>query len=294
MEFHQVKYFLAVCNHMNFTRAAESCSVSQPALTVAIQKLEANLGGALFLREGRKLSLTCLGQAMQIHLSRIEETRHAAYGAAAEIVLGEMKHIELGIMCTIGPLSIGPALSAWQSQVADVELILHDVWGQRAQDLLLSGMLDCALIARQDPLPDRFDTVPLMSEAFELVYGQGHSLSGDGPLEIADLNGQAYLDRLRCEFRKTVFEITEQNGLNLNVVMRSEREDWIQNLIATGMGISLLPRNSIIVEGLSSRPVNGLPSHRTIEVVTVRGRPMTDVVRRFVDFMGGYDWNCIS
>ncbi len=104
MEFHQVKYFLAVCNHMNFTRAAESCSVSQPALTVAIQKLEANLGGALFLREGRKLSLTCLGQAMQIHLSRIEETRHAAYGAAAEIVLGEMEHIELGIMCTIGPI----------------------------------------------------------------------------------------------------------------------------------------------------------------------------------------------
>ena len=45
MEFHQIRYFLAACDHMNFTRAAEACSVSQPALSVAIQKLEAELGG---------------------------------------------------------------------------------------------------------------------------------------------------------------------------------------------------------------------------------------------------------
>lgn len=88
---------------MNFTRAAESCAASQPALTVAVQKLEAELGRPLFRRDGRGISLTSLGQAMRTHLARIDETRQAAHGAAAEIVQGEMEHVELGIMCTIGP-----------------------------------------------------------------------------------------------------------------------------------------------------------------------------------------------
>jgi DNA-binding transcriptional LysR family regulator len=221
MEFHQVKYFLAVCNHMNFTRAAESCAVSQPALTVAIQKLEANLGGPLFLRDGRQLSLTSLGRVMQTHLMRIEETRQAAYGAAAEVVMGEMEHIELGIMCTIGPRIIGPALGAWQEEETGVELILHDVWGKKAQELLLSGSLDCVLLARQDPLPIRFDTTPLMTETFELAHASGSSISGDEPLELNELNGVSYLDRLRCEFRESIFGIAERNNLEVNVIMRS-------------------------------------------------------------------------
>lgn len=290
MEFHQVKYFLAACDHMNFTRASESCSVSQPALTVAIQKLEADLGGALFLRDGRKLSLTSLGRVMRSHLTRIEDTRKAAYGAAAELVMGEMEHIELGVMCTIGPRSLGPALGAWQKLTPTVELVLHDVLGKTSRELLLSGALDCALIARQEPLPDRFDAIPLMTESFELAYGQGDPIAGETPLELNDLNGLAYLDRLQCEFRESVFAIAEQEKLEIDVILRSEREDWIQNLVAAGLGVTMLPRNSIVVEGLSTRPVNGLPVERTIEIVTVRGRPLRKNVQRFVDFLAEYDW----
>jgi DNA-binding transcriptional LysR family regulator len=290
MEFHQVRYFLAACNHMNFTRAAESCAVSQPALTVAIQKLEATLGGPLFLRDGRQLSLTSLGRVMRTHLGRIEDTRQAAYGAAAELVMGEMEHIELGIMCTIGPGRLGPALGAWQSIMPNVELVLHDVWGKTARELLLTGALDCALIARQDSLPDRFVSVPLMTESFELAYGNGHPLSGDGPIELHELNGVAYLDRLRCEFRETIFAIAEEQKLEIDVILRSEREDWIQNLVAAGHGVTMLPRNSIVVDGLSTRQVNGIPTERTIDIVTVRGRPLRKNVQRFVDFLAGYDW----
>ncbi len=290
MEFHQVKYFLAICDHMNFTRAAESCAVSQPALTVAIQKLEANLGGSLFLRDGRQLSLTSLGRVMKTHLTKIEETRQMAYGAAAEVIVGEMEHIELGIMCTIGPRTIGSALAAWQKYEPGVELILHDVWGEKAQELLLSGALDCVLLARQEPLPARFDTIPLMTEAFELAYASDASNEKKEPVEISDLNGFRYLDRLRCEFREAIFGIAEKNDLEMDIVMRSEREDWIQNLVASGLGVTMLPRSSIVVEGISTCTVKGLPTERTIDLVTVRGRPLRNVVKHFVNFIGEYDF----
>jgi len=290
MEFHQVRYFLAACNHMNFTRAAEACAVSQPALTVAIQKLEANLGGPLFIRDNRKLSLTSLGRVMQVHLSRIEETRQAAYGAAAELVEGEMEHIELGVMCTIGPGSLGRALIAWHEIAPNVELVLHDVWGKTAQELLLSGILDCALIARQEPLPDRFDTIPLMTEAFELAYSQDHPISGNDPLEFSDLSKLKYLDRLRCEFRDTIFAQAKKQELDIDVILRSEREDWIQNLVASGLGVTMLPKNSIVVEGIATRAVKGLPVERTIDIVTVRGRPLRKNIGRFIDFFAEFKW----
>jgi DNA-binding transcriptional LysR family regulator len=184
-------------------------------------------------------------------------------------------------------------LTGWQENETGVELILHDVWGKKAQELLLSGALDCVLLARQDPLPIRFDTVPLMTETFELAYATDHPISGDEPLELNDLNGLAYLDRLRCEFRETVFGIAEEKHLEVDVIMRSEREDWIQNLVAAGLGVTMLPRNSIVVDGISTRPVKGLPTKRTIEIVTVRGRPLRNVVKRFVDFIGGYDFNAL-
>ena len=290
MEFRQVRYFLAVADHMNFTRAAEACSVSQPSLTVAIQKLEDELGGKLFVRDARQISLTPLGQVMRTHLARIDETRKAAQVAAAEVVQEEMERIELGVMCTIGPRVIGPALIDWNHKHPRAELIIHDVWGEKAADLLLSGALDCALIARQSPLPDRFETTTLMQEEFQLAVAAEHPLAMQEYVRLSDLQDVPYLDRLRCEFRRTVFDVAQRANLEIDVIVRSEREDWIQRLVAEGAGATLLPRNSIVAEGIVTIPVTDLPVHRSVEIVTVKGRPLRDVVRRFVKFSRDYAW----
>ena len=74
MEMHQVRYFLALSDTLNFTRAAERCNVAQPSLTVAIKKLEAELGGPLFRRERNRSHLTDLGRLMKPHFERIRDT----------------------------------------------------------------------------------------------------------------------------------------------------------------------------------------------------------------------------
>ena len=68
---HQIRYFLAVCETLNFTRAAEACHVSQPSLTRAIKGLEDELGGPLFRRERNNTHLTGLGEMMRPHLSQV-------------------------------------------------------------------------------------------------------------------------------------------------------------------------------------------------------------------------------
>ena len=71
MEMHQVRYFLAVAQHLNFSRAAEECNVTQPSLSRAIQQLEAEFGGPLFHREHKFTHLTDLGQMIRPHLETI-------------------------------------------------------------------------------------------------------------------------------------------------------------------------------------------------------------------------------
>ena len=82
MEMHQVRYFIAAARTLSFTRAAEHCHVSQPALTAAIKKLEAALGGSLFYRERNSLRLTELGRRMEPLLTEVQERAEAARNAA--------------------------------------------------------------------------------------------------------------------------------------------------------------------------------------------------------------------
>jgi hypothetical protein len=82
MQMHQVRYFLALCQERNFTRAARRCAVSQPTLTIAIRQLETELGGSLFNRGRRISSLSGLGVAVRPHLEAIEAAANAAKRAA--------------------------------------------------------------------------------------------------------------------------------------------------------------------------------------------------------------------
>ena len=93
MEIQQVRYFLALCEEQNFTRAAKRCGVSQPSLTLAIKKLEAELGGPLFQRSRTTSRLSPLGSVVQPHLVAVEgavigaKRKAAAFLSASELPL---------------------------------------------------------------------------------------------------------------------------------------------------------------------------------------------------------------
>ncbi len=290
MEFHQIRYFLAVCDQANFTRAAQVCHVSQPALTKAIQKIEDDLGGSLFVRGGRGVELTELGRVMRTHLAKIEETRAAAHKAARSVVGAETMELNVGVMCTIGPGVLGPVLAGFQQAHPGIELVLHDVLARRGYDLLLSGGLDCALIARHKPLPEKFEAVPLFSEPVVLAMAADHRFREQAGLVIADLETTPYLDRLHCEFRDAFLEIVSERALVIDVVMRSEREDWIQSAVAAGHGVSMIPLHSVMTDGVVMRAVDDLAIVRQVEVVTVRDRSLASGVETFVAALQDTVW----
>ena len=97
MEMQQIRYFLSLSSALNFTRAAEECNVSQPALTRAIQALEAELGGPLIRREGRFSHLTELGKRMLPLMQRCYESAVTAKDVARAVTKNEVAPLSLAV-----------------------------------------------------------------------------------------------------------------------------------------------------------------------------------------------------
>ena len=103
MEMHQIRYFLALCEELNFTKAAERCNVAQPSLTRAIKLLEHEFGGVLVNRERANTHLSELGRTMRPHLAEVYDNAQLARSEAGKLKKSRRFTLRLGVMCTIAP-----------------------------------------------------------------------------------------------------------------------------------------------------------------------------------------------
>jgi len=290
MEMHQIRYFLAVCETLNFTRAAESCNVTQPALTRAIQKLEEELGGLLFRRERSLTHMTDLGRLMRPHLEQVLGQAKAAKSTARGFLRLDDAPVNLGVMCTIGPLRFTTFITEFRRAHPGVEISLKEGVPGALSEMLMEGKLDVALMAQPDPFPERFDVHPLYREPFFIAFGPGHDFAGRNGIRVADLEGQAYLSRYNCEYRDQLGQMCEDRGVPLKRAYRSEREDWIQSMVAAGMGICFLPQYSVTIPGVQTRPFIDPPVIREVSLVTIAGRRFSPAIAAFVKAVKGYKW----
>ena len=124
MEMHEIRYFLAVCETLNFTRAAERVNVTQPALTRAVQKIEEELGGLLFRRERSRTHLTDLGNLLRPQLEEVLKRSEAVKTAARGFLKLDNAPLKRGVMCTIGPLRFMSFLAQLRADHPGIELTL--------------------------------------------------------------------------------------------------------------------------------------------------------------------------
>ena len=201
MEMQQIRYFLAVADTLNFTRAAERCHVSQPALTRAIQQLEEELGGLLLRRERKLTHLTDFGRLIEPHLRQLHADADAAKSTAKRFLSLQEAEIRLGVMCTIGPVRFMGFLAHFRSANPGCEITLVEGVPTRLSELLLQGELDLAVMAQPDPFNERLEISPLYRERFCIAFPTGHRLEQQNRIQISDVAGETYLRRINCEYR---------------------------------------------------------------------------------------------
>ena len=282
MELFQVRYFVTLCETLNFTRAAEKCNVSQPSLTRAIQNLEAELGGPLFRRERQHSHLTELGQLMRPYLEEALTQAEAAKARAKNFAKLIDAPLNVGVMCTIGPNKLLGLFSEFQSRYPGIDISLKDARAQVLADMLSSGELDIAIFGLPGEIEDRFHAMPLFNERFVIAFAPGHPFEQLNVIQPENLHQQRYLSRVNCEFAEYMREIYRQRGIEPVTPYRSERDDWIQVMALAGLGFTFIPEFAVTVSGLVTRPLIDPEVIRQVNLVTVRGRPHSPSVGAFV------------
>ncbi len=289
MEMHQIRYFLAVCETLNFTRAAENCHVAQPSLTRAIRKLEEELGGALLRRERSRTHLTDLGRLMKPHFERIRSASEAATAEAQDFLDLGTAPLKLGIMSTIGPNRLVGFLDRLRQEIPTIDLEIVEDQGQTLVDGMMQGDMDLALIGLPH-FPDRLDARPLYDERYVIAFHQGHRFEGQNQVPIGDLDGENYLARAHCEFVDYFKLLRPDQKIDVNIRYSSVRDDWVQALILAQMGCAVMPEYLPLVPGIATRLLADPEVTRTISLVTVAGRRFSPAAGAFLNLIQRHDW----
>jgi DNA-binding transcriptional LysR family regulator len=248
-------------------------------LSRAIQQLEAEVGGLLLRRERNLTHITDLGQLMRPHFEQIISELTKVKHEAKRFLTLESASLRLGIMCTIGPIRFAGLLSDFTNRFPGITI--EGIPSELA-DKLTKGEIDVAIMASPDGFNERFDWLLLYRERFLIAFPKGHRYAEMDAIPMKETKGENYLRRLNCEYWDYLTELSDARGADVNLCFSSEREDWIQYLVAGGLGICYLPEFSTVAQGIETRPVVDPEVSREVCLVTMAGRRHSPAVSSFV------------
>jgi LysR family hydrogen peroxide-inducible transcriptional activator len=269
MEVHQLRYFCAVAESGNFTRAAEATRVSQPSLSQQIHKLEDELGAKLFDRLPRSVRLTQFGKAFlpkaQAILRQIGEARIEI----REMASGESGEVVLGAIPTIAPYLLPPMLSSFARLHPSVSVSVVEEITPTLLERLHEGTIDLALLA----LPvtgDELIATELTRESLFAVLPERHACARRSTILLDELREEPFLllKEGHC-FRDNALQACRQSRVNPNVVFESGQFATILAMVSAGMGVSVVPEMA----------VNKIPGCRFVLIADKRSQRRIGVVR---------------
>jgi DNA-binding transcriptional LysR family regulator len=290
MEMHQVRYFLAVCRTLNFTKAAEECNVAQPSLTRAIQKLEDEFGGLLFHRERANTHLTELGRAMLPHLQRTFEAAQAAKQLASGFKKGDVVHLRLGVARSVPAATIAGVVGGVQQAVPALELTLGADADAKLIDEAVAGDLDLFVVGDDSELPERVHSWTLAREPLMAVMAPTHPLATKNALALKDFDGVEVIELANCPIAARFRQICSDADVGPKFLKRASSCEQVLSLVREGLGVATLPRSAVCADDLVAKPIDGATLDRAITLGTVAGRKFSPASDAFVKLARTRDW----
>ncbi len=251
MTLTELRYIVAVARERHFGRAAEACFVSQPTLSVAIKKLEEELEVKLFERGGSEVSVTPLGEEIVRQAQATLESAASIKEIARRGKDPLTGPLRLGVIYTIGPYLLPDLVRNAIAHVPQMPLLLQENFTVRLLEMLRTGELDCTILA--EPFPDTgLAVAPLYDEPFLVAVPRHHPLAERTSISSTELKQQTMLllGTGHC-FRDHVLEVcpefarfsSDTEGIRKS--FEGSSLETIKHMVASGMGITVVPQLSI-------------------------------------------------
>ncbi len=285
MEFHQLRYFLAVARTRNFSRAAEQCHVAQPSLSQQIMKLEGELDERLFERTKRDVTLTPAGELFRVHAERVIEELELARDKVREVRGLVRGRVVLGALPTVAPYYLPARLRAFAQAFPGIEVVVHeDTTGQLAA-AVLAKEIDLALVS----LPVErtgLETQEFFDEPLLVALPAKHRLAKARRVTLDDLEQETFIlmKEGHC-LAGQALQFCRLNGFAPRVSFRSAQIETVLAFVAAGWGVSIVPgmAHDNVPRGVVCREMAGVT--RSIGIIHRSTRPLSRAARALADFL---------
>ncbi|WP_211744949.1 LysR family transcriptional regulator [Paenibacillus sp. Marseille-Q4541] len=292
MELRQLQYALQIAAEKNFSRAAEKLHIAQPSLSQQLSKLEKELGVLLFQRNTSSVELTHAGASFVSKASDILDAVELLKQEMSDISQLRKGKVVVGSMPITGSHLLPHVLPAFRENYPDIEIALLEDSSMNLEKLTASGKSDLSLLSLPLQEPS-LSYIEIGEERIDLAVPKDHPLalrnpeSSLVPIRMEELADESFVVLKKGQgFRKLTFDLCQAAGFEPKVVFESNNMETVQSLVATGMGITLVPR--FIARAPSSEfvpvylPIEAAPS-RTLVIAYRKGRYLSGAAEAFIE-----------
>ncbi len=286
MEIYQLRYFVAVAETGNFTKAAAHSNISQPSLSQQIINLESELNQKLFHRLGRQVTLTDAGHILLERARRIlSEADNTLQELREDPKLGY--HVSVGAIPTVAHFFIPAVVAHCRANEIRIQLRSREDFRTPIITAVLEGELDWGLMSLPHPDP-RLEITTLFREPLLLGVAESHPLAKLEKVTFADLKEQNFimLGDASSLTTQILQRISGEHDFSPTVTHRCAQLATLKSLTAMGLGISILPRsarNANDPEGLLYRKISGSAFTRDVGLIRHRRRHLSKGAKLFAD-----------
>lgn len=260
IDLRQLRAFMAVAETLHFGRAAAQLHLSQPPLSRQVSALEEALGVALFKRTSRRVELTSAGRHFRDQAARVMELLEAAVRTTQATGRGERGVLRIGFTMAAAWSVLPPLARMFGEAYPDAALQLNEVLPLELNDALMTGGIDAG-IAFPWQRPDGLEYAPVFREPLCAVLPAGHRLARHKTVAVETLAQEPFISfpaTTAPALRELVIGCCRDHGFEPRVRLETHLQQTIVNLVAEGLGVSLVPRSmsKMRLPGAVFRPIS--------------------------------------
>jgi DNA-binding transcriptional LysR family regulator len=286
MEFHPLKVFLSVATEKSFSRAAEKLLRTQPAVSLAVQRLENELGEKLIDRSAKELLLTDAGRIVLDFARRFENLEREMDTALAELRDNSAGRLTIGANESTS-LYLLKYIQAYRHRYPRVKVQVRRSLSSRIPEQLVDGDLELGLLSF-DPNDDRLVSTVIYSDRLALVVSPSHRFAQRESVSIAELGMETFIaHNVVSPYREIVIREFQRHKVTLNMDVEMPTIETIRRLVQRNEGVAFLPRMCVEQEieqaVLCEVRVPELNVERKIRLVHPARRALSHAARAFLE-----------
>jgi DNA-binding transcriptional LysR family regulator len=286
MEMTQLEFFLQVIAEGSFSKAADTVGRTQPAVSIAIRRLEEEVGAPLFDRSQKTPTLTEVGVVIQDYAQRILALRDQARGAVGQLRTLKRGLVRIGANESTSLYLLPQIILAFRERHPEVKVEIYRHVSEHLPREVLERNVDFAVLA-SEPVDRDLESFCVLKDELVLILNPEHMLAGREAVTVEELGGESFLaHNVKTASRNKVIEVFAEHHTPLNITLELATVETIKRFVQLNVGLAFVPHMCVREElergTLASVPVEGLNYFRSLWVTHRRKATFSHAAAAFL------------